>query len=220
MSIAITPKSKGEIEMLSKNLSTLRNIFAMLALMVCLSGIAMAQSILSDDAYTSSAPRDVDTNFGTNPNLTVSPTTNVYLKFKLSPTLPAGIQGSDVAKATLKLYLGTVTTPGTIDVFQLPASWSEKTITANNAPPLADLITSGLSVDASKKGQFLVIDVTTAARQWLDTSTNYGIALVAGSGATVLFDSKENSQTSHEPELIVTLNKSAGIQGPAGPQGS
>ena len=103
--------------MLSKNLSTLRNIFAMLALMVCLSGITMAQSVLTDDAHTSSAPRDLDSNFGTNPSLAVSATNNVYLKFKLSPTLPADTQSADVAKATLKLYLGTVNSPGT-------ASWS------------------------------------------------------------------------------------------------
>ncbi len=89
-------------------LNRFSNIFAVLALTVCVSGIAMAQSVLSDDAHTSTSPRDVDTNFGTNPNLAVSPTNNVYLKFKLSPTLPAGIQGSDVAKATLKLYLGNL----------------------------------------------------------------------------------------------------------------
>jgi len=87
-------------------------IFAILVLMVCFAGMSMAQSVLTDDAHTSNSPRDADTNFGTNPNLTVSPTNNVYLKFKLSPTLPAGIQGSDVAKATLKLYLGNVTSPG------------------------------------------------------------------------------------------------------------
>jgi len=191
----------------------------MLALMVCLSGITMAQSVLTDDAHTSNAPRDLDSNFGTNPNLAVSATNNVYLKFKLSPTLPADIQSADIAKANLKLYLGTVNSPGTVDVYQVAGSWVERTLTANNAPPLSNLLVSGVSLDSSKKGQFIVIDVTTAVQQWLETSTNYGIALVAGTGTSVAFDSKENSQTSHEPELIVTLKKNVGPQGPQGPQG-
>jgi hypothetical protein len=33
-----------------------------------------AQAILTDDAYTSSIANDVDSNFGTNPNLTAGPT--------------------------------------------------------------------------------------------------------------------------------------------------
>src|SRR6185503_18652690 len=79
---------------------------------------------------------------------------------------------------------------------------------------------TGVVIDANKKGQFLLIDVTNAVRQWLDTSTNNGLALVAHEATSVTFDSKENSQTSHEPELIVVLNNRTGPQGPQGPQGT
>src|SRR6185503_10923120 len=108
-------------------------VFKTMLLVVCLSGLTMAQSVLSDDAHTSTLPKDLDTNFGTNPSLTISATNTIYLKFKLSPVLPPDTQASHVAKATLKLYVGNVSAPGTIDVVELADNWSEKTITARNA---------------------------------------------------------------------------------------
>src|SRR5689334_13295903 len=197
----------------------LKTIFGAVLLVVCLSGLTMAQSVLSDDAHTSTLPKDLDTNFGINPNLTVSATNTIYLKFKLSPALPADTQASHIAKATLKVYVGSVSAPGTIDVVELADNWSEKTLTARNAPALGDLVVSGVNIDVNKKGQYLLVDVTSAVRDWLNSSTNNGLALVAGTGTSVTFDSKENSQTSHEPELIVTLNRDIGPQGPQGPAG-
>src|SRR5262245_38103840 len=134
-------------------------MFGALLLVVSLSGLTMAQSVLSDDANTSTLPKDLDTNFGTNPNLTVSASNAIYLKFKLSAVLPQNMQASDVAKATLKLYVGNVSAPGTIDILELADNWSEKTITARNAPALGDLIVTGVNIDANKKGQYLLVDV-------------------------------------------------------------
>ena len=65
-----------------------KTVFGALLLVVCLSGLTMAQSVLSDDAHTSTLPKDLDTNFGANPSLTVSATNTAYLKFNLSPVLP------------------------------------------------------------------------------------------------------------------------------------
>ena len=141
------------------------SLFSVLAMIMCLTVISMAQSILKADAYTSSVPKDLDSNFGTNPNLTISSTNNVYLYFQLPPTLPPTTQGSDVAKTTLKLYVGNVSAPGTIDVYEAGSSWSEKTITANNAPALGALISGGVQVDSNYKGQFLIIDITTTGRK-------------------------------------------------------
>src|SRR5689334_25093344 len=115
-------------------------ISAVLLMIVCLSGVTFAQSVLSDDAHTSNLPKDLDTNFGINPNLTVSATNTIYLKFKLSPALPVDTQASHIAKATLKVYVGSVSAPGTIDVVELADNWSEKTLTARNAPALGDLV--------------------------------------------------------------------------------
>ena len=193
---------------------------AALLMTVCVSAVAFSQSVLTDDANTSSLPKDIDSNFANNPNLVVSATNTSYLKFKLTPTLPTGTVGSDVSKATLKIYVSNVSVSGTIDVVQVADNWNEKTITARTAPALADLLAAGVSIDASRKGQYLLIDVTNAVRTWLDTSNNYGLALVGHDAISVTFDSKENPQTSHEPELIVALSSRIGAQGPQGPQGT
>src|ERR1044072_8323114 len=118
-------------------------VISTLLMIVCLSSISLAQSVLSEDAYTSNLPKDMDTNFGISPNLTISASNNVYIKFRLSSTLPTGTLSSHIAKATLKLYVSNVTTAGTVDVVELADQWSEKTITARNAPALSDLIASG-----------------------------------------------------------------------------
>src|SRR5262249_8189572 len=111
-----------------KHLKTFFGISGMLALIICLTATTKAQSILTDDAHTINSPKDGDSNFGSNPNLFVSSVNNTYLKFKLSTTLPTGVQASDVAKATLKLYVGTVNSAGAIDVYQADAAWNERTI--------------------------------------------------------------------------------------------
>ena len=45
--------------------------------LLALPGASFAQSVLTDDAHTSTAPKTTDSNFGTNPNLFVSPAGNV-----------------------------------------------------------------------------------------------------------------------------------------------
>src|SRR5678816_4006660 len=153
-------------------------ILGTLLMIVCLSSVALAQGVLSDDANTSNLPKDMDTNFGTNPNLTISTSNNSYLKFRLSSILPTGTESSHISRATLKLYVGNVSAAGTVDVVELADQWSEKTITARSAPALGDLIASGVAIDVNKKGQYLLIDVTTAVKHWLDSSTNNGLCLL------------------------------------------
>src|SRR5262249_49252455 len=199
----------------------LARLLGAIAVVMCLTAMAMAQSVVNDDAHTSSAAKDLDANFGTNPSLMVSSSNNAYLGFRLLDTLPPATKGLDVSRATLKLFVGRVDTPGTLDVYQAGGSWNERTITSSNAPPLGALINAGVQVDLNMKGHFLLVDITETVRQWLDGSANNGIVLIAASCAAVTFDSKENSQTSHEPELILVFDKGTteGPQGPPGPQG-
>src|SRR5437764_5856787 len=184
--------------------------------LLSLSRAASAQSTLTDDA---------DTQNGNTANLTLNSGSNVYLKFKLSSTLPSNTPGASVAKATIKLYVGAVKSPGAFDVYQLNSNWSEKTV-ASAPPSLGVALQTGVPVQSDQEGKFLVVDVTAAVQQWLGTdgsgaggAPNYGVALVARGGASLNFDSKENSQTSHEPQLNIQLKSQAGPQGPAGPQG-
>ena len=200
-------------------LSTSAKFLIMLLLVGGLTTVVMAQATLNDDAHTINTPKDADSNFGTNPSLTVGSTSNVYLKFKLSPALPPATVATDLAKATLKLYVSNVGAPGTIDVYEVAGNWNEKSVTANAAPAAGILVNAGVQIDANKKGQYLTIDISGAVSDWLSGAPNNGLLLVAGPGVNVTFDSKENSQTSHEPELLLTWNRSAGAQGPQGPEG-
>lgn len=200
-------------------LSASAKVLIMLLLIVGLPTIVVGQATLNDDAHTTNTPKDGDSNFGTNPSLTVGSINNVYVKFKLSPALPPSTVATDLAKATLKLYVSNVGSPGTIDVYEVAGNWNEKSVTANAAPAAGILVNAGVQIDASKKGHYLTIDVSGAVSDWLNGAPNNGLLLVAGPGVNVTFDSKENSQTSHEPELILTWNRSAGAQGPEGPQG-
>ncbi len=194
--------------------------------LLALPSASFAQSVLLDDAHTSTAPKSMDSNFGTNPNLFVNDAGNVYIKFKFSSTLPTGTPGSAVQRATLKLYLANVTTPGKLDVYAVAGPWDEATVTARNAPPLGSLLTTTTVIGLEKRHEFLVVDITILVRQWLGDDgqgtngiPNYGLAIVAHppdaatpEAANITFDSKENSQTSHEAQLNLYLQSSAGLE--------
>ncbi len=223
----------GSVQRRLKARSFLWTSLLSLIVLLALPNVSFAQSPLTDDANTSTAPKSTDTNFGTNPNLNVFAAGNVYLKFKLTSTLPANTPGSVVERATLKLYIGNIMTGGKLDMYAVAAAWDEGVITANNAPPLGGLVTTTTQIGEDKRGKFLVIDITALVRQWLGDDgqgtnglPNNGLALVAHpvdattpAVANITFDSKENSQTSHEAQLNVQLKSSAGQQGPPGPQG-
>ncbi|HKE57821.1 MAG TPA: DNRLRE domain-containing protein [Pyrinomonadaceae bacterium] len=199
-----------------------------------LPSIALAQSVLTDDAHVNCSTADDreqddrrnNANCGAQPNLLLSPVSNVYLKFKFASTLPPGTTGSDVARATLKLYVSGVATSGVFDVYTIAGNWNESSITANNAPPLGSLIATAIPVRLNLKEKFVPIDLTATVQQWLGTDgsgtggiANFGVALVARNGARVVFDSKENRETSHEPELDIERKDTEGQPGPAGPAG-
>ncbi len=177
---------------------------------LAVSSTAFAQSPLTDDA---------DSQKGTTANLTLSADSTVYLKFKLTATLPTNTPGSSVAKATIKLYLGAVKSPGIVDVYQLVSDWSEQTI-ASAPPILGNLLQAGIPAQADQGGKFLVIDITPAVQQWLGTdgvgaggAPNDGVALAARDGVNLTFDSKENSQTSHEAQLNIQMVDLTGPRG-------
>src|SRR5262249_34937266 len=82
-----------------------------------------AQSQLTDDANTNTTSKSTDSNFGTNPNLFVNAAGNVYIKFKLSSTLPPATPGTAIDRATLKLYLANINVAGKLDVYALAGAW-------------------------------------------------------------------------------------------------
>lgn len=182
----------------------------------------MAQAPPSADTFAFSATPHV--NYGAYPLLVVQPGASAYLQFNLA-TLPAN---ATVSKATLRLYVDEVVTPGSFDVDEVDSAWSENSLTSTNAPTPGSSATGGapVAVSTSSLNQFVLVDVTSLVQRWVSgTLPNHGVALVltTQSGA-FSFDSKESSLTSHQPELEIALESQGpqgaqGLQGPQGPQG-
>jgi hypothetical protein len=143
-----------------------------------------------------------------------------FLKFSLA-TLPPGTTASDVAHARLRFWVNENSALiGGITLTPVTAGWDEYTLKDNSTGTLSfgGPSVSGLSVTSINN--FVSIDVTDWVKAWIDgTLVNEGIKIEASAAATSLdlsFDSKESTQTSHEPRLEVSLSRT----GPAGPQGA
>jgi hypothetical protein len=136
-------------------------------IVMALPTVLNAQSALSDDAQTSNTTKTVDKNFGSAATLTVSSSGNSYLKFRLGSTIASGTTRADIAKATIKLYIGNITSPGKIDIYQVAGPWEEAALTFNNSPAVGTLLTTTPQIELDKKNEFLVIDVTQAVKDWL-----------------------------------------------------
>ncbi|MEO7029051.1 MAG: DNRLRE domain-containing protein, partial [Acidobacteriaceae bacterium] len=179
---------------------------------------AGAQATLVADAHVSSALPTV--NSGTLTNLNVGGGYTALVRFDLS-LLPAGTTPSQVTRAVLRVYCNRADTPGLVALQPVGSAWGEYSVTYATLPAL------GAAVQTAQVGAadtFVTFDVTATVQGWIATpASNNGLALTAGS-AVVQFDSKENDQTSHAPELqIVLAAGGVGTEGPvgaAGPQGS
>lgn len=185
-------------------------------------------AVLSADTFASIDKSD--NNYGSFVTLQVSNGYKSYLRFNLSP-LPAG---ATVAKATLRLFVNSVVTEGSFDVYQVNSSWTERGLTYNDAPVLGTSVTGSnpISIGNNDIYSFVVIDITNLVQGWVaGTVPNNGVALsLQGTTGSFQFVSKEGASfgslpsdftmlPSHEPELEVVLNGPAGPQGPAGIQG-
>ena len=170
---------------------------------------AYAQITPSADASTSSlAPFQ---NYGSNGYLYVRNTTQLtYIQFDLS-TIPAGYTGSNIAKASLKLYIYSVATAGTLNVDYVTSPWAEKTITFNNPPTLGGFIATSENIALTNAKDYVIVDITPAVQAWLNgTESNNGIALVGNGTFNAGFESKENNVTSHPPELDIVFASGIG----------
>jgi hypothetical protein len=194
-------------------------LIACLALTAC--SMLYAQAPPSGDTFVSA--NKASTNYGFNSSLVVQASGggNTLVQFNLS-SLPNGVTASQLNKATLRLFVSGLTDSGTSDVYLINGAWNENTVTYSNAPPLGTLVKSAASVPASAKENFVEVDITSALETWLTTpSQNYDIALVPSplSSISASFNSKEATDTAHEPQLIYSFNGPVGPQGPAGPAG-
>ncbi len=185
---------------------------SLLATLVLLSLPAFAQFTPSDDSYVNS--KAATTNYGAAKTLDISSAgETTFIRFDLT-AVPSGYTGSSIAKATLKLYVNTITTAGSFNVDLVNGTWTEGKIDNSNAPALGATIAASVPLTTANKLDYVSIDITQAMVDWLNGTANDGIALVANSPLVAMFDSKETTTTSHPPELdIVFAGGGGGITG-------
>jgi hypothetical protein len=103
------------------------------------------------------------------------------------------------------------------------SAWSESTLTNNTSASLTFGLPKHADLPINSTGNFVSIDVTDWVQAWLaGTLANQGFQIETGATSSALnlyFDSKESTQTSHEPQLDIVLAGPAGPQGSPGPQG-
>ena len=167
---------------------------------------------VSGDASVNSAHPAV--NYGRLSNLLVGGGGTTLIQFDLS-SLPAGTTASQIGKATLKLYINRIDASGSVSVLPVSSAWTESAVTYNTIPSLGTAIAT---FTPTLDEQYAVVDITSLVQSWVTTpASNDGIALTSAAGV-VLFDSKENDETSHAAHLDITVI-SQGPVGPMGPQG-
>jgi hypothetical protein len=188
----------------TRSAAPMMTLLSTLCFLTCLltTTAAHAQLTPSADAYTNSA--DPTTNYGAGVQLDVESTQTTYIQFNLS-SIPNTYTSADITQATLKLYVNAVTTAGSFNVDYVNGAWVESTITHTLAPALGTTIVASVPLTTADKNQYILIDVTAAVQAWLSGTPNDGIALVGNSPVNASFDSKENTTTSHPPELDIVF---------------
>jgi len=194
---------------LNRSARTLARLLAGLALLA-LPVPAFAQAVVTDDAYVTASGHG---NFGKAQSLRVSRQDTTYLKFDLSNAVPDGTPVSSVQRAIVQLFVSEVSAAGRLDVSAIQDPWSEGTISVDNAPPASFLVATTDRISEDAQSHFITVDVTPLVRQWLggpNHLVNNGLVIAARTdgedAARVVFDSKENFQTGHEPRLFVQLS--------------
>jgi hypothetical protein len=135
-----------------------------------------------------------------------------FIKFKLTPDLPAATPGSFVAKATLTLYVGSISGPASFNVYRVTSSWAEGD---TNAPTYDTVNPIAVGVTVTSPNSYVTVDLTSVVTQWLGTDglgaggvENFGVALVANTPATS-FSIASKESAGQPARLDLVLNHAA-----------
>jgi len=181
-------------------------------LAACVSGRVLAvEAVDVGDTYTQAGSANTASGNATTMVVSGSGSTlkRGWIQFDLNSVLPPGTTGSQIGKATLKLWAATATTGGTVNVYAVTgAPWSEDTITHNNAPLVSSTIEGSFAVTTAKS--FVTVDLTPLVQDWVNGMpnglNNYGLVMTpAASTVNVAFDTMESTTTSHGPQLDLVL---------------
>ncbi len=166
---------------------------------------------LSGDTYVASATPA--TNFGSSASLDVGSGSLTLVQFDLS-SIPST---ATVGVAYLRVYVDKLTTSGSLAYALVTSPWNENTVTYSSQPSAASPFTT---LPVSIANSFVLVDVTPQVQNWITTPAgNFGIEVTGVGTTNVVLDSKENTLTSHPPELDITVIGPAGAPGVTGPTG-
>lgn len=191
---------------------------------------AWAGATLTDDSFVSSKTPS-KTN-GVQPALVLLNANGnrqtVLLKFNLDGSLPAGVVGGNIAKATLKVFVTklklSTDANATITADQASSTaWSEASV--NGA---SGIIASGShaiphAISSSNLNHWLEFDVTPIVQGLTFTApVNVAFTLDVGNGLGVSIDSKESKTTSQAPvlDIVYATAGAPGAQGATGATGA
>lgn len=138
-----------------------------------------------------------------------------FVRFDLAD-LPLDVP---VTRASLRLWVNSVLTPGSLEISAPLTEWREGSLNANTIPTLG-VAQASATIPAGARNTYVNVNITSLVQQWQTGDLpNFGLALSPkpGGAVNVILDSKENIATSHPMELEITL---AGPVGPRGPQGA
>jgi hypothetical protein len=125
------------------------------------------------------------TNFGSLANLYVGNGNTALLQFDLGG-LPSAVTSSQVARATLTVFVNRVNAAGTVSLSPGTSTWNEPSVTYATIPSIASTSVASFPVvmpaqypatpPAATAGQYVMLDVTSVVQNWLASpGTNFGL---------------------------------------------
>jgi hypothetical protein len=165
------------------------------------------------------------TNYGSLINVNVGGASGFQGLFLFDLTkLPPGTTPANVSDASLRLFVNKIGSPGSINVNVAISSWSELTVNGSPGPGVGHSVAGPIGIPGA--GSYISIPLTAQVQSWLNGEPNNGLVITASpSSASIIFDSKESTATSHPAVLEVDLFGqpgsvgAPGIVGAAGPTG-
>src|SRR5271163_3049336 len=101
------------------------------------------QAMLTGDTQINSAA--TTTKYGASTTLNISPTNSTLLQFDLTDMLPTGTTAAQVLRARLIVFPDTITTAGTVALYQVTSAWTEGSVTYATKPSIAGTAVGTLS---------------------------------------------------------------------------
>ena len=176
---------------------------------ISVSGVCLGLTIPISEDSSSSTVRTIAKIAGRSSSIPVSPTRNGLIRFDVSHS--GGIKSAENIKhARLTLYCCNVATAGTVTINRITQDWSELFAMGKEAiPRFARNPIASIDLDSRSYKQFIVVDITEIVKDWYaNSSSDYGVALVSGTGAPrATFGAKEGPGVGYPASLEIEIEE-------------